>query len=177
VSQTQPVPPTEVPLDQPFYRATPVAAVRRFFAKYAVFSGRASRSEYWWWTLAGVAIGIVFEVAFVSTGALNWFVYQEVSYIARLPGMEDASGTLDVVRPAALSAGTVVVLVIYILFTLAILVPNLALTWRRLHDANYSGLFYLLMFVPFVGPFIVLVFTVLPPNPNGARFDRVRATA
>ncbi|WP_018142560.1 DUF805 domain-containing protein [Alloscardovia criceti] len=38
----------EPPLDQPFYGASPVQAVVRFFKKYAKFSGRASRSEFWW---------------------------------------------------------------------------------------------------------------------------------
>ena len=40
------------PLELPYYGAPPVEAVKRVFQKYAVFSGRASRSEYWWWALA-----------------------------------------------------------------------------------------------------------------------------
>ena len=39
----------EPPLWAPYYGAPFPAAVKRFFAKYATFSGRASRSEYWWW--------------------------------------------------------------------------------------------------------------------------------
>src|SRR6185312_8282818 len=37
-----------VPLDQPLYGASFGQAIKRFFTKYATFSGRASRSEYWW---------------------------------------------------------------------------------------------------------------------------------
>jgi uncharacterized membrane protein YhaH (DUF805 family) len=46
------------------------------------------------------------------------------------------------------------------LFTLAILVPFLAVTVRRLHDANRSGWWLLSWFIPFVG-WIVLVFLLV----------------
>jgi hypothetical protein len=39
------------PLDLPHYGIGFVDAVKRGFKKYATFKGRASRSEYWWWTL------------------------------------------------------------------------------------------------------------------------------
>ena len=42
---------------------------------------------------------------------------------------------------------------------------------RRLHDANYSGWFYLLSLIPGVGGLIILIFMVLPSHPQGARFD------
>jgi uncharacterized membrane protein YhaH (DUF805 family) len=43
-------------------------AVKVGFKKYFVFSGRASRSEYWWWTLL---VALVFMVSFVFEGALQ----------------------------------------------------------------------------------------------------------
>jgi len=42
-------------------------SVRRCFDKYAEFEGRALRSEYWWWVLLCVMIGIaatILDVAF-----------------------------------------------------------------------------------------------------------------
>ena len=57
------------------------------------------------------------------------------------------------------------------LWFLAVLVPNLAITWRRLHDTNRSGAFFSLGFIPLVGGIIVLVFTLLDSDPAGARFD------
>ena len=44
----------------------------------------------------------------------------------------------------------------------ALLIPTLALTWRRLHDAGFPGPFYFLMFIPVVGPILVLIFLALP---------------
>jgi uncharacterized membrane protein YhaH (DUF805 family) len=57
------------------------------------------------------------------------------------------------------------------LFFLAILVPSIAVTVRRLHDANLSGAFYFLGFVPSVGGIILLVLALLESRPEGARFD------
>lgn len=37
-------------------------AVQTVLGKYAVFSGRARRSEYWYWTLAMVIAAIVIEI-------------------------------------------------------------------------------------------------------------------
>ncbi|WP_423182252.1 DUF805 domain-containing protein [Arthrobacter sp. NyZ413] len=54
--QPQNLPPAGVPLDLPYYGAPPVEAFKRFWKKYAVFHGRASRSEYWWWALASAII-------------------------------------------------------------------------------------------------------------------------
>ena len=48
-----------MPLWAPLYGASFGEAVARFFMKYATFSGRASRSEYWWWALvSGIVSGV-----------------------------------------------------------------------------------------------------------------------
>lgn len=52
-----------------------------------------------------------------------------------------------------------------ILAVLALIVPNISVTVRRLHDAGYSGWFYLLNFVPYVGGIILFIFTLLPSAP------------
>lgn len=63
-------PPQAVPLDLPYYGAPPVEAVKRFWQKYAVFWGRASRSEYWWWALASAIVsGILNAIGSNGNGA------------------------------------------------------------------------------------------------------------
>ena len=56
--------------NMPWYGINLAAATKRFFAKYTVFTGRASRGEFWWpvlmYTLVSVALGIV-SVPFPST--------------------------------------------------------------------------------------------------------------
>ena len=61
---------------------------------------------------------------------------------------------------------------LYGVWALAIVVPSLALIWRRLHDTNRSGGYFFLALIPFVGSIILLVFMLLDSNPAGARFDR-----
>ena len=51
--------PGGVALRDPFYGAPFVEAVRRFWRKYTVFTGRASRAEFWWWWITSFAVGLV----------------------------------------------------------------------------------------------------------------------
>jgi uncharacterized membrane protein YhaH (DUF805 family) len=54
-----PPPPPSDPAVAPLRGATFAQAVQRFFSRYALFRGRASRSEFWWWTLASFIIEAV----------------------------------------------------------------------------------------------------------------------
>ncbi|WP_422933464.1 DUF805 domain-containing protein [Sinomonas sp. P47F7] len=138
----------EPPLWAPFYGASPVQAIGRFFAKYAVFHGRASRAEYWWMTLAYAIVWIIVEVlAFALDGASR-----------------NSTGP-----------GFAILSYVFLALFLGTIVPNLAVTVRRLHDANLSGWLMLLLLIPFVGGTAVLVLTLLSPNPAGQRFDRPTA--
>lgn len=62
-------------------------------------------------------------------------------------------------------------IVLFILIGLALVVPSLAVTWRRLHDAGYSGACYFLGCIPFVGGIILLVLLLMDsksgPNQYG----------
>ena len=82
-------------------------------------------------------------------------------------GVEDSSGRM--VGANFLGIGAAVVLVILLI---AVIIPNLALAWRRLHDANLSGGFYFLTLIPSIGSLIILVLVLLPSSPYGERFDR-----
>ncbi len=49
---------------------------------------------------------------------------------------------------------------IYFLYSLALIVPSLAITIRRLHDTDHSGGWFFIGLVPLVGAIILLVFMV-----------------
>lgn len=138
------------PLNLPYYGAPIGAAVQRFFKKYATFTGRASRSEYWWWVLVMAIVGAVFSVLALATSG---------------PTVNEFG---EPVGPSGLG---LVFFVIYGLWSLATFVPYLALVVRRLHDGNRSGFWIFIAFVPFVGGIILLVFMLLDSKPEGARFD------
>ncbi|ROS52644.1 DUF805 domain-containing protein [Frigoribacterium sp. PhB24] len=144
-----------VPLWAPLYGAGPVVAATRFFKKYADFTGRASRSEYWWVVLANSVLYIVLGV---------------VGLLAGLPGSTtDYDGTLEP-GPGFIPVGFVFAILLF-----GTIVPFLSLGARRLHDINVSGWLLLINLVPYLGGFVIFILSLLGPKPAGARFDRPRA--
>ncbi|NEG96245.1 DUF805 domain-containing protein [Bifidobacterium sp. SMB2] len=57
----------EPPLWAPWYGITFPNAFLRVFKKYATFTGRASRGEYWWWILATVVVSLLFSILTAAT--------------------------------------------------------------------------------------------------------------
>ncbi|WP_329039184.1 DUF805 domain-containing protein [Streptomyces sp. NBC_00178] len=49
----------------------------------------------------------------------------------------------------------------YLIYIVALIIPTLAVTVRRLHDTGRSGWWFLISFVPLVGGIVLLVFTCL----------------
>ena len=125
----------------PEYDATFPSAIRRFFVKYVTFTGRAGRAEYWWWFLVAAVVPVAIQLA----SAL-------IVGNSRQP------------QPVATTT-------LLQLFAIATLVPELALTWRRLHDTNRSGLWCLFGLVPLVGWILLFIFLVQSPDPRGERYD------
>jgi len=142
------------PLEMPYYGIGFVDAIKRGFKKYATFSGRASRSEYWWWYLFTFLVYLVLGVPL---------------YVVGIATSRDGGWT-----PGTLAIPLIILLTV---FALGIIVPSLALTVRRLHDAGYSGLLALLFLIPYVGGLVILIFALLPSSPAGAKYDPVTATS
>ena len=136
------------PSDAPVYRATPQEGIRRFFTKYAVFHGRASRSEFWW------------------AAALNIVVFLAVGIAVEM--------VVSLAGPTAprTSVASTVIGIVYLVYALATLLPSIAVFVRRLHDANLAGWWILLTLIPFAGVVIGVIFAVLPRQGYGKRFDR-----
>ena len=149
-------------LSLPLYGASFGQAVKRFFKKYATFSGRASRSEFWWVALFGVLLSLVPYLLVIIGSVMS----------------AASAASVDPYDPMATQAATsgpglalvVIGSILLGLIALAMIVPTLAINWRRLHDANFSGLFYLLTLTS-IGGIVVFVMTLLPPKPEGQRFD------
>jgi uncharacterized membrane protein YhaH (DUF805 family) len=130
---------------------TPAQAIKSVFRKYADFTGRAPRSEYWWFAL------------------LIWVVLGGLQLLQLIP-----TGTTDLGYTSY--NFSLVTMIVAPIFAIGVLLPAFAVLVRRLHDANFSGWFALLGLIPGVGAIILLVFTLLPSNAAGARFDVTRQT-
>lgn len=104
--------------------------------KYADFSGRARRMEYWMFTLINFLIGVVLSFIDMALG----------SKVGALEGYG----------------------IISLVYFLAVFIPGLAVTVRRLHDIGKSGWFFLIVFIPLIGFIwlLVLLFTEGTRGPN-----------
>lgn len=137
--------------DGPLPGATFGQAISRFYRRYATFSGRASRSEYWWVALFFALVLLVGSVLAVVLGAAT----------AQTPGDMEEPGPLGVV-----------VMLLLLVVLLGSLVPSLALNARRLHDANFSGWVQLVCLIPSLGGLVMMAFALMPSSPAGASYDK-----
>lgn len=124
-------------------------AIKTVFSNYATFSGRARRSEFWWWFLFITIINAVMQAIWMATLPS---VFSTENFSMLLTGELTWAYYL------------------WMLVSLALLLPSLGVTWRRLHDTNRSGGFYFLALIPLVGPIILLVFLVQDTIPGDNRF-------
>jgi uncharacterized membrane protein YhaH (DUF805 family) len=60
--------------------------------------------------------------------------------------------------------------ILYIVVALALVVPTIAVTVRRLHDQDKSGWWYFISFVPFVGGIWLLVLMCLESSPGANQY-------
>lgn len=90
--------------------------------KFAQFTGRARRREYWTFALVNTLIIVVLSI------------------------IEGNAGTLGILSG---------------IFVLAMLIPSLAVSVRRLHDTNKSGWWLFIQLIPLVGAIILLVFMLI----------------
>lgn len=111
-------------------------SIKSVFSQYATFTGRASRSEYWYFTLFNIITSTLLFLLGIAIGA--------------------ATGGSD-----GVPGGLIVGYILYIIYGLGVLIPSLAVAVRRLHDTNNSGWLILLGLIPCVGGIVLLVFMIL----------------
>lgn len=154
-------------LSRPLYGATFGQAVRRFFKSYAKFDGRASRSEFWWVAL------FTFIVQFVPAFMLMIGVFGAAFSATSYDYYSESSAPSVFAIVMMLLGG-----LLWLGISLAMIVPTLALGWRRLHDGNFAGPLYLITlagiipYIGWLGSVAVLVLAAMPSKVEGRRFDR-----
>lgn len=141
-----------------------VEAIKRCFSKYADFSGRACRAEYWYWVLFNVITSIIILIG-ISIYAENFY--------DRYPVGRHSTGTYDFVsfhsNKSVLYDNGFICLGIYLLL---LSLPSLAVLNRRLQDTGRNGWWCLLIAIPFVGWAILLVWLCEDSRPEANRYGR-----
>ncbi len=102
--------------------------------RYAYFDGRATRSEYWYFVLFSAIVSILLSL--IDTLVINPYVL----------GM----------RPEDVSVSGILLGI----FTLAMILPQIGLGVRRLHDIGKSGWWYFIILIPLLGALVLLFYFV-----------------
>ena len=105
--------------------------------KYAVFSGRSRRKEYWYFVLFSLIVSLV------------------------LSAIDALLGTFSSSTNVGLLGG---------IYGLAIIIPSIAVSVRRLHDIDRTGWWILIGLVPLIGGIVLLVFALLDSTPGSNRY-------
>ncbi|MBQ1518871.1 MAG: DUF805 domain-containing protein [Ruminococcus sp.] len=132
----------------------PVDAVKLFFKNYANFSGRSTRSEYWW--------VVCFEIIFIVIALFIMTFLYRISSTGVTNSNVSGNG-----KVGGIAAG--IFLIFLLLAGLGLVIPGLSLGVRRLHDTGKSGMMYLLCLVPYIGSiilFIIFIFFLMPSDGN-----------
>ncbi|MEH6836847.1 MULTISPECIES: DUF805 domain-containing protein [Falsihalocynthiibacter] len=116
-----------------------ILASRTVLSKYATFSGRASRPEFWWWVLS---ITVILAITRLIDGVI-------IAPLLGFDTFQSGSG-----QPLSF------------LISLAVILPNIAVAMRRLHDIGKSGWWLLIALLPVIG-FLVLIYFYIQPSDKG----------
>ncbi|MFA6322030.1 MAG: DUF805 domain-containing protein [Candidatus Buchananbacteria bacterium] len=100
--------------------------------KYATFTGRAQRAEYWYFVLFNIIISL-------AAGIISTVIGDDYNTIG-------------------------------FLYSLAVLIPSLAVAVRRLHDVGKSGWMLLICLIPIVGAIWLLVLMIIDSNPGENKY-------
>ncbi len=105
-------------------------AIKSGYQNYATFSGRSTRSAFWWWTLfqviASIAIGLIFGSGHMVRDGATMNMNYEGGLVSNL-------------------------------WSLANLLPSVAVAVRRLHDIDKSGWWLFIALIPLVGWIFLIV--------------------
>jgi uncharacterized membrane protein YhaH (DUF805 family) len=134
-----------------------VESIKYNFSHYADFTGRAPRSQFWWWVLF---IWIVSFVLNIIDNGLGLMVGASTTDVMigdmTVPIVNNGAGILSTI------------------FSLAVLIPGLAVAVRRLHDTDRTGWWllwgFLLTFVCLIGLIILLVFYIQRGTPGENKY-------
>ena len=124
-------------------------AVRSVFSKYVVFEGRARRSELWMFVLFNFLVGTALLII--------------ASLLLAIPVSRSGRSEEEII--SSILSEMYVLYGVSGLYSLAVFLPGLAVSARRLHDIGKSGGLILLALIPF-GAIVLLVWFCTDSQPG-----------
>jgi uncharacterized membrane protein YhaH (DUF805 family) len=122
------------------------------FSKYAVFTGRAGRSEFWWWSLFQFLVAAAFDAMVIPQQLHD---LESAATTGVMPTLDTTHATVQLIGS---------------LFSLLLLLPTVAVTVRRLHDIGKSGWWYVFGIIPLLGWFTMLLWLCRKGTEGSNRF-------
>ena len=131
-------------------------ALKTCFKKYANFSGRARRSEFWWFSVLGWILSAC------SYALVTWKFTKVAAMEEQVREVMFDEEKLNALQAQASNFDTIFFLLLALLgiVGLLLLLPSLAVAVRRLHDIGKSGWILLLMLIPIVNFVVAIVLLI-----------------
>jgi len=132
-----------------------ISAYKAMFAKFFDFRSRSSRGEYWWAYLANAIIVVIFTIALLvidHLAAVNLTATGEVRQVYKT--------AFDIVNYVSA------------VYSFVVLIPQLALIVRRLHDTGRSAVMALLIFAAPIGSVLLIILLAMKGNRGANRFGQ-----
>ena len=117
--------------------------------RYFEFSGRSRRKEFWMFALLSIVVSIAASIIDSILGFGHSATYAGATGVGASYGSKGPIGALA---------------------SLALLIPSLAVSFRRLHDVDRSAWWLLLSFIPILGWIVLLVFDCTEGTRGSNRF-------
>lgn len=144
-------------------------AIKTCFKKYATFSGRARRSEYWWFAMLNIILAVctcyLFQWKMSVKAAVESQVAEALFDQEKMDAiMAQAQACDDKFFPLLCLIGAI---------ALILLLPSLAVAVRRLHDTARPGWWIFTIFIPivnFVTGILILIWTLQDSKPEDNRY-------
>ena len=137
-------------------RVSFIQAIKNVMIKYAKFSGRSRRSEFWYFKL--LLFILYFLIAITQVSDNNKFIIEDSNNFNATNNSTEISNITDEIEEVIKNDPANIFTIISSIIGIIFFIPNLTITVRRLHDVGRSGWYVLIPIIPIIGYIILLYF-------------------
>lgn len=132
-------------------KATFSSSFKSFYKKYADFSGRSTRSEYWYAVFANTLIILLLQMSILPAG-IFFAIYSAI--------------------PKGMLIAAIVGESLCVIYALVSFIPGIAVSVRRLHDIDRSGWNLIWALIPAIGTILLFVYLLTDSEAEENRYGK-----